>query len=206
MKKFDVFVLFLSILSILVLLIEFLFVVDSEISEILIYFDNILCIVFFLDFIDNFISAPKKLEYMKYGWIDLLSAIPNIEILRVARLLRIVKILRVIKSIKMIYENVILKQSNIIISSLLLALLSIFISASLILQFETLPESNIKNAEDALWWSYTTITTVGYGDKFPITSEGRIVAVMLMTIGVGLFGTITASFASLLTERNKQSI
>jgi len=206
MKKFDVFVLFLSILSILVLLIEFLFVVDGEISEILIYFDNILCIVFFLDFIDNFISAPNKLEYMKYGWIDLLSAIPNIEILRVARLVRIVKILRVIKSIKMIYDNVILKQSNIIISSLLLALLSIFISASLILQFENLPESNIKNAEDALWWSYTTITTVGYGDKFPITSEGRIVAVMLMTIGVGLFGTITASFASLLTERNKQSI
>ncbi|MEJ0058022.1 MAG: potassium channel family protein [Bacteroidota bacterium] len=49
-----------------------------------------------------------------------------------------------------------------------------------------------------MWWSYVTITTVGYGDKFPVTTGGRIVAAILMTAGVGLFGTFTAYISSLL--------
>ena len=60
-------------------------------------------------------------------------------------------------------------------------------SSIAILQVETDPNSNIKTAEDAIWWSYVTITTVGYGDKYPVTTEGRIIAVILMTVGVGLF-------------------
>ena len=49
-----------------------------------------------------------------------------------------------------------------------------------------------KSAENAIWWADVTITTVGYGDKFPVTTEGRLIAVVLMTAGVGLFGTFTA--------------
>src|SRR6185503_19606655 len=58
------------------------------------------------------------------------------------------------------------------------------------------PESNIKTAEDAVWWSVTTITTVGYGDKYPVTSEGRAIAMVLMLAGVGLFGTLSGLVAS----------
>jgi voltage-gated potassium channel len=58
------------------------------------------------------------------------------------------------------------------------------------------PGSNIRTAEDALWWSYVTITTVGYGDRYPVTSEGRLIAAALMTVGVGLFGMFTAYVAS----------
>lgn len=61
---------------------------------------------------------------------------------------------------------------------------------------ETAPESNIKTAEDAIWWAFVTITTVGYGDRFPVTTEGRIIAALLMTAGVGLFGTFTGFIAS----------
>jgi voltage-gated potassium channel len=71
------------------------------------------------------------------------------------------------------------------------------------LQFENSPESNIRTAEDALWWSYTTITTVGYGDRYPVTSEGRIIGVMLMTVGVGIFGTYTAIISSWITGKSK---
>ena len=69
-------------------------------------------------------------------------------------------------------------------------------SSIAILNCETSPESNIKTAGDALWWSFVTITTVGYGDYYPTTIEGRIIAVLLMTTGVGLFGTFTAYVAS----------
>ncbi|MBM3452384.1 MAG: two pore domain potassium channel family protein [Bacteroidetes bacterium] len=64
-----------------------------------------------------------------------------------------------------------------------------------ILQVENDPKSNIKTAEDAIWWADVTITTVGYGDKFPVTSEGRIISAILMTTGVGLFGIFTAFVA-----------
>jgi voltage-gated potassium channel Kch len=52
-------------------------------------------------------------------------------------------------------------------------------------------ETNIKTASDALWWSYVTVTTVGYGDRFPVTNEGRLVGVAMLTIGIGLFGVLT---------------
>jgi len=56
--------------------------------------------------------------------------------------------------------------------------------------------SNIKVTEDATWWAYVTITTLGYGDKFPVTTEGRMIAALLMTVGVGVVGTFTAYLAS----------
>jgi voltage-gated potassium channel len=56
--------------------------------------------------------------------------------------------------------------------------------------------SNIKNFEDGLWWAVTTVTTVGYGDRFPTTTEGRLLAVLLMLVGISLVGVITASVAA----------
>lgn len=72
----------------------------------------------------------------------------------------------------------------------------IIFSSIAILQVEVDTNSNIKTSEDAIWWAYVTITTVGYGDKFPITTEGRMIVALLMTVGVGLFGTFTAYLAS----------
>jgi voltage-gated potassium channel len=65
-----------------------------------------------------------------------------------------------------------------------------------ILHLEDVPEANIKSAEDALWWTMETITTVGYGDKYPVTSEGRLLASGLMLAGVALIGIYTGYVAS----------
>jgi voltage-gated potassium channel len=56
--------------------------------------------------------------------------------------------------------------------------------------------SNIKNFGDGIWWAITTVTTVGYGDKFPTTMEGKFLAVGLMIVGISLMGVITASVAA----------
>jgi voltage-gated potassium channel len=68
--------------------------------------------------------------------------------------------------------------------SLVALLLTVFCSIA-ILHFENDSNGNIKTAEDAIWWAFVTITTVGYGDRFPVTSEGRIIAAVLMSAGVG---------------------
>ena len=88
--------------------------------------------------------------------------------------------------------------------AVIVAFMLILFSSVLILEVETAPNSNIKTAEDALWWAYVTITTVGYGDLYPVTTEGRIVALVLMTAGVGLFGVFTGYLASWFVEPDKE--
>lgn len=80
----------------------------------------------------------------------------------------------------------------------------IIFSSIAILQVETDANSNIKTAEDAIWWAYVTITTVGYGDKFPATTEGRIIAALLMAGGMALVGTFTAFLASWFVDQTKK--
>jgi voltage-gated potassium channel len=85
-----------------------------------------------------------------------------------------------------------------------IAVLRIIFSAIVILQVETDPNSNIKTAEDDIWWAYVTTTTVGYGDRFPVTTVGRIIGAILMTGGVGLFGTFTTYVASWFVRDNNK--
>jgi voltage-gated potassium channel len=74
-------------------------------------------------------------------------------------------------------------------------LLVVFASIGILL-CETNAASNIKTAGDAIWWSMTTVTTVGYGDRYPVTTGGRVVAMVLMLGGVGLFGALSGIIAS----------
>lgn len=194
----------LTIHVLIVLLIDTFFKLPPETSEILGYFDNLICTFFFIEFIYNFSKAKDKIEFMKLGWIDLLSCIPMIDSLRAARVIRLIILIRIIRAFKTIkglmdgvFEN---KVKGTLSSMVVLAILLIIFSSIGILAIETDPNSNIKTAEDAIWWTYTTITTVGYGDKFPITTEGRILAMVLMTFGVGLFGTFTAYLSSLFVK------
>lgn len=78
----------------------------------------------------------------------------------------------------------------------LVAVLLVVLSSTAILQGKTNPESNIKTGQDALWWAHSTIATVGYGDNYPVTGAGRLIATALMTVGVGLFETFTGFLTS----------
>ena len=90
------------------------------------------------------------------------------------------------------------------ISVLLLTILVIIFSSIAILHVENAPTSNIKTASDALWWTVETITTIGYGDKYPVTDLGRVIGTILMISGVGLFGTYTAYIASLFVKSDNK--
>ncbi len=201
-------ILILSFYVLVSLIVTSFFDIPTEISKILSNIDNFICIVFLVDFVYRYYKATNKLAFMKWGWIDLISSIPSIDILRfgrVFRLFRLIRILRAFKSVKHITEHVYKNKSIGLFATVgLIAFLMVLFSSIAILQFETTPESNIKTAEDAIWWSYTTLTTVGYGDKYPVTTEGRLIAMLLMTTGVGLCGTFAGYIASILSS-NKGS-
>jgi voltage-gated potassium channel len=75
----------------------------------------------------------------------------------------------------------------------------------MVLQFESRsPDSNIKTGGDALWWAFVTITTVGYGDRFPVTLLGRATAVAVMAAGIGIIGALASILASILVPQAKE--
>jgi voltage-gated potassium channel len=85
---------------------------------------------------------------------------------------------------------------------LLAVITIIFACSALVLSFEAHAKgSNIHNFGDALWWAVVTVTTVGYGDKYPVTGGGRGVAAILMFVGIGLIGVLTATVASFFVEQ-----
>ena len=120
--------------------------------------------------------------------------------------MRIFRVLRGVRATKLVASILIDRRAeSAFLAAALVSLLLIVISSIAVLQFESVPDANIKVAADALWWSVVTITTVGYGDKYPVTPEGRIVAGVLMTAGVGLFGIISGFVAAwFLAPRSKQ--
>jgi len=193
-------VIVLSIYVLVTMLVDTFFKIPTETSRLLIYIDTAICVFFFFEFSIRFYQAKNKLQFMRWGWIDLVSSIPMLDFVRVGRLLRLIRLLRIIRAFRStnhllnhIFRN---KAQGTFTSVAVLAILLIIFSSIAILQVENDPNSNIKSAEDAIWWAYVTITTVGYGDKFPVTTEGRIIAAILMTGGVGMFGTFTAFVAS----------
>jgi len=200
-----VFVLTIYVLG--ALIIDITFKLSEETTRLLNFIDIAICIFFFIEFCIRLYQADNKLKFMRWGWIDLISSIPMINFLRFGRLLRFIRLIRIIKAFRTtkqfvtyIFAN---KAQGTFASVAILAVLLIIFSSIAILQVENAPNSNIQTAEDAIWWAYVTITTVGYGDKFPVTTEGRIIASFLMTAGVGLFGTFTAYIASLFVSDNK---
>ena len=205
---FNIIIMVLTIYVLGALLLETIFVLPPETSKLLRFIDNVICLLFFVDFTVRFYKAENKLKFMRWGWIDLISSIPMINYFRAGRLLRLIRLFRIVRAFRSsrmllhhIFKN---KAKGTFTTVSIFAVMLIIFSSIAILQVENTKEGNIKTAEDALWWAYVTITTVGYGDKFPVTTEGRIIAVVLMTAGVGLFGTFTAYASSLFVEEREK--
>jgi voltage-gated potassium channel len=205
----DLLVIVLSVYVLVSLAIDTFFRVPEQISRILQLLDNTICVFFLVEFFVRFYRAENKLKFMKWGWLDLISSVPNVDFLRAGRALRLVRLLRILRAFRStknlvthVFQN---RTQGAFTTVVILAVLLIIFSSISILQFEDAPDSNIHTAEDALWWSYVTITTVGYGDKFPVTTEGRIIGVILMTAGVGLFGTFTGFISSWFLAEKKDA-
>jgi voltage-gated potassium channel len=200
-QPYQLFVLVLCVWAILSLSLGTVWQLDPETQTILDYADNVVCGFFFIDFLVSLYRAPRKLAYLgSWGWIDLLSSIPTVDALRwgrAARAMRILRVLRGVKSARAIAHFVVARRAqSVFLATLLLSLLLLVFASIAMLQFEMPGDGNIRTAEDAMWWAMSTMTTVGYGDTYPTTPEGRMVAVFLMAAGVGLFGTFSGLVAS----------
>jgi voltage-gated potassium channel len=204
LNPLEIITLIFSIYVLIALLVQSLVPLPPDAVTLLDWMVLLVCIVFLTDFFVRFTRAPSKLAFLKWGWIDFVSSIPAVNIFRVGRVARIIRIMRVLRAFRST-ENLLVyllrhRKTTSLAAVTAISLVVVIFAAIAVLQFETSPDSNIKNAGDAFWWAFVTDTTVGYGDKFPLSTEGRIVACILMAVGVGLFGTFTGFIASLFVE------
>ena len=184
---------------------------SKEVSSILQTLDNSVCVLLLVDFVVRFWRAESKLGFLKWGWIDLIASIPNIPAFRVGRFVRILRVIRLLRAIRATQKisSVLLENkfktgvASVVVTSFLLI---VFCSIGILICEQQAPDANIKTAGDAIWWTMSTITTVGYGDVYPVTPEGRVVAVILMVSGIGLFGILSGMAASFFVGKDKTHI
>lgn len=210
----DLLIVALSFYVLLALLAEAILPISTEVHALLEAGDTAACIVFLSDFFYRLWKAPNKLQFMRWGWIDFVTSIPTVDALRWGRLIRVLRLLRVFRASRGAYAIVRTyerhRSETAVAGAFLTFFFTIMLSSIAILTAETGPGSNITTGADALWWSISTITTVGYGDKFPVTVEERLIAAVLMLVGVGLFGALTGLMASWFvkspTSRNEETL
>lgn len=180
----------LSVFSILLLSVTFFISSESEIYRLISYFDYVLCFIFLIDFFNQLVKArDKKSYFIRLGWLDLLSSIPVVHEFRYIRMFRVFRVLRIIKSIKLLVDFIRKNKSASLYGFVVFtAFVTLVLCTTAVLYVEK-DIGNIKTAEDALWWSYVTITMVGYGDFYQVTNVGKAIATILIFCGIGTFGT-----------------
>ena len=203
---YEIFIAMVSILSVINLFITLLPVFNENARNV-IYIVNVgLTLIFIADFSYRIITAKSRSYYFvrDWGWADLLACIP---LFRIFRIFRIVKAYKIIKQLGP--DNIAKQLSR---NRAEFALYILVFSVILILEIGSIwvliaesasPYANITSANDAIWWAYVTITTVGYGDKYPVTTMGRIVGIIVMTTGVGIFATFAGYLSSKLLSPPK---
>ncbi len=205
--SYEFFILLLSLLSIFNLIILILPSIEPILKDVVKVIDLILSLIFVADFLYRFFTAESKTEYFfkKWGWADLLASIPaqQLKLFRIFRIIRVIRLMRQFGVKNMLNEVRDNRAGSALYITLFLVILVLEFAGTAIVAVEgNNPEANIKNASDAIWWGFVTITTVGYGDHYPVSNLGRFVGIIVMIIGVGLFGVLTGFLANLFLAEN----
>lgn len=205
---YELFIGALSILSIFNLVALLVLQSDENLAYVVGIINAIMMPIFLADFFYRFFTAESKSAYFfrKFGWADLLSSLPlpNFKILRVFRLWKIGRLILEYGAGNLWREFITHRAENALYTVVFLVLCVLEFGALAVLSVESKSaDANITSASDAIWWAYVTITTVGYGDQFPVTNSGRIIGILVMTAGVGLFGTLSGFLANLFLSPSK---
>lgn len=163
-------------------------------------------LIFVVDLILRVIAAGKDLltvagllAFVKENWLMMLATL-----LPAFRSLRVLRVVLVLRGLTPFLKTRASKVGMVVGVSLPLVL---YTSALSVFEAERFAEgANITTFSDAVWWALASVTTVGYGDRFPVTPDGRFIATFLMVIGIGLFSSLTALLAAwVLGERQRES-
>ena len=174
--------------------------------------------IFTLEYILRIIVAEKKTRFIFsfFGIVDLAAILPfylssgldlrSVRIFRLLRLVRILKLFKYNRAIKRFQRALFIAKEELILFGFV-AVIMLYLSAVGIYYFEHAAQPDkFKSIFHSLWWAVTTLTTVGYGDMFPVTAGGRIFTFFVLTIGLGIVAVPTGLVASALTNARREDV
>jgi voltage-gated potassium channel len=218
-RRFDIFIQVLIVLSLVAFSFETIPNLSEQIKEYLYYFEVFCVLVFSIEYLLRLTFARKKLEYIFsfFGIIDLLAVLPfylsfgidlrSIRIFRILRVFRILKLARYNTAINRFKEAAIAAREEIVLFIILTGILLYLSSFGIyIFENEAQPEK-FASVFHSMWWAVATLTTVGYGDVYPITMGGKIFTFFILIIGLGIVTVpagIVASALSKTVKKNKK--
>jgi voltage-gated potassium channel len=211
-RTFDLFIQALIFLSLLSFSIETLPHLDEKTTYCLRLFEIICVIIFTIEYLFRIFVADRKLSFIFsfYGIIDLFAILPfylstgidlrSIRIFRLFRLFRIFKVLRYSSALIRFKKAILLVKEELILFSIA-TLFLLYVTAVGIYYFEnSVQPEQFKSIFHCLWWAVITLTTVGYGDAYPITAGGKVFTSIIALIGLGIVAVPTGLIASALTR------
>ena len=171
--------------------------------------DLVVCALFWAKAAWDLYRAPSALRWMRWGWADLLAAIPAVGFLRPLRALRLLMMVRVIRSTTRgmhgiaSYFNVD-RSRSVAATVFALIVISVLTTSFVVLGVESgAPDANILTAEDALWWSVSTLfgaEIAGFGDHYTVTTAGRVMSLWLVILSLGLIGSLAGIISAWIEE------
>lgn len=179
---------------------------EQYVFDVLEVLSSVIYVIFVIDLILRVVVAGKELltvagvlAFLKENWLMMLATL-----LPAFRSLRVLRVVLVLRGLTPFLKTRASKVGMVVGVALPLVL---YTSALSVYEAERFADgANITSFGEAIWWAFASVTTVGYGDRFPVTDEGRFVATFLMIIGIGLFSSLTALLAAwVMGQRNEQS-
>lgn len=197
LKRYEVKDLLVALLGFISVCLLFLDQYDTS------YLRNIILLIFYIFVSSEFIKAKNKWKYIRTHPLEIIALIPMEGIFQGLMIIRVCRLVVVIKFFQKLFPSM----SAILVKN---GLYRVFIFTIVVIMLSAIPisyfEEGINSIAEGVWWAIVTTTTVGYGDIAPVTTGGRIVAVILMLTGIGCIGTITANVAAYFYKTDDSNV
>src|ERR1035437_406184 len=213
-KFYDIFIMSLILLNVIAVILGTVKSIEIKYESFLYDFEVFTIVIFTIEYILRIWSCTSDEKYSKpisgrfrfamtpLALVDLITILPFyipvmgldlrfVRVIRLIRVFRIIKAARYISSLKLFGRVFISRKEELLITSFIMIIL-IILSSSLMYIFEShIQPDKFTDIPTTMWWSVATLTTVGYGDIYPITGEGKILASIVEILGIGLFALPT---------------
>ena len=179
---------------------------NPEMTRLLMWMDNVCCVIFLAEWLYRFLHTPQKARFVTHNFIDLLASFPIgwLPGLKAVRLVRLFQLVRIAGSVN---RFVTYCKSNSIQTArfaFFILFVQLMMTGPLLILFFEYERGSINTAENAMWWTYCTVTTIGYGDLYPVTTGGRIFTVFVSLGGIGMFGILSTLLINYVINLNNE--